>query len=165
MSIFGKRNKQGHRSVNLAYVDGIKGYMKGAAVAVSINTEKNTLTIVPRAFKNLPEVNLYLDQIIGVNVISEEEIIKKSKSSVGRAIAGGVLLGPLGAIVGGISGVGDKSKSQSKFYMVVNYYSRNEEVRVLSFEIIGASLHWSSFLSELRCKIKKEEIIENEIYL
>lgn len=38
---------------------------------------------------------------------------KESKSIVGRAIVGGILLGPLGAVIGGASGVGDKTKSIS----------------------------------------------------
>jgi len=33
---------------------------------------------------------------------------KKSKSIVGRALVGGILLGPVGAIVGGMTGLGDK---------------------------------------------------------
>lgn len=38
---------------------------------------------------------------------------KKSKSVIGRALAGGLLLGPVGAIVGGMSGIGDKDVSKS----------------------------------------------------
>ncbi len=37
----------------------------------------------------------------------------KSKSIIGRALLGGILLGPAGAVVGGITGVGDKSVNVS----------------------------------------------------
>ncbi|MCF8326540.1 MAG: hypothetical protein K9I84_16405 [Leadbetterella sp.] len=43
----------------------------------------------------------------------EKVFENQSKSVVGRAIIGGVLLGPVGALVGGMSGIGDK-KSQDK---------------------------------------------------
>lgn len=39
----------------------------------------------------------------------EQIVAQKSKSVVGRAVVGGLLLGPLGAVVGGMSGIGSKS--------------------------------------------------------
>lgn len=165
MSIFGKKNKSGNRAVNLSYMDGLNGYSKGTVVEVSINEEIECITIKARAFKK-PEVNLRFEQITGVTVVSEKDVIEKSKSTVGRAVVGGVLLGPLGAIVGGMSGIGNKVKSSTKYFMVINYKSREEELKVLSFEIVGASLHWSSFVEEFRKKINVVPIeFENEIYL
>ncbi len=164
MGIFGKKNKNCDRSVNLSFVDGIEGYGKGLAVELSINTEKECVIIKSRAVKK-PEVNLKFEQITGVNVVSEKDIIEKSKSTVGRAIIGGVLLGHLGAIVGGMSGIGNKQKSETHYYMVINYKSRDEEIKVLSFEIVGASLHWSSFVEELRSKINTKILDNTEIYL
>lgn len=44
----------------------------------------------------------------------EDEIIKKvDKSVIGRALLGGLLLGPLGAMVGGMSGIGTKDMPYS----------------------------------------------------
>ncbi|MBU3107137.1 hypothetical protein [Clostridium gasigenes] len=165
MSIFGKKNKSGNRSVNLSYMDGLNGYVIGTAVEVSINDENQSVTVKSRAYKK-PEIHLKLDQITGVTVISEKDVVEKSKSTVGRAVVGGVLLGPLGAIVGGMSGIGNKVKSSTKYFMVINYKSREEEIKVLSFEIVGASLHWSSFVEELRKKINVVPIeFEKKMYL
>ena len=50
-------------------------------------------------------------------------------------------------------------------FMVINYKSNTEETKVLSFEIVGASLHWSDFIKELRSKINSNEIVEKEVYL
>lgn len=165
MGLFGKKNKDGNRSVNLSYIDGVEGYNKGTAIALSIDNENQYLTVKPRVFKN-PPVHLKFEQITGVNVVSEKDIIEKSKSTVGRAIVGGVLLGRLGAIIGGMSGIGNKQKSETHYYMVINYKSKNEEIKVLSFEIVGASLHWSSFVEELRSKINTQTLENStEIYL
>ena len=87
-----------------------------------------------------------------------------SKERVNELV-GGVLLGPLGAIVGGMSGIGNKTKSNTHYFMVINYKSNTEETKVLSFEIVGASLHWSDFIKELRSKINSNEIVEKEVYL
>lgn len=42
--------------------------------------------------------------------ISHKQLGTEDKSVIGRAVVGGLLLGPLGAVVGGISGVGSKTK-------------------------------------------------------
>ena len=165
MGLFSKKNKKGDRSVNLSFVDGIEQYGKGLATELSINTENQCVTIKSRVVKK-PQINLKFEQITGVNVVSEKEIIEKSKNTVGRAVVGGVLLGRLGAVIGGMSGIGNKQKSETHYYMVINYKSKDEEIKVLSFEIIGASLHWSSFVEELRSKISIEKFDEiEEIYL
>jgi len=50
--------------------------------------------------------------------------------------------------------------------MVINCKSRDGEIKVLSFEIVGASLHWSSFVNELKSKINTQSLDNNtEIYL
>lgn len=162
--IFGKKNKDGNRAVNLTYIDGIETYNRGTAVEVSIDRVNECLTIKARAFKKA-NIYLKLDQIIGVSVVSEKEIIEKSKNTVGRAVAGGMLLGPLGAIVGGMSGIGNKQKSESHYFMVINYKSKCEDIKALSFEIVGASLHWPSFVKELRSKINAETLKNEEVYL
>lgn len=41
-------------------------------------------------------------------------VVKEGRSPVGRALVGGVLLGPVGAVVGAASGVGGKTKVEHK---------------------------------------------------
>lgn len=166
MGLFSKKNKDGDRSVNLSFVDGIEGFGKGLAVEVSINNVNECITVKSRIDKKKPSVHLKFEQITGVNVVSEKEIIEKSKSVTGRAVAGGVLLGPLGAIVGGMSGIGNKQKSETHYYMIINYKSRAEDIKVLSFEIVGVVLSLTAFIEELRSNInimKFDEI--EEVYL
>lgn len=59
---------------------------------------------------------LSFDQIIDMRYSSYEKIIseKKSKSVIGRAAIGGVLLGPVGAVVGGLSGLGSTEIANKK---------------------------------------------------
>lgn len=75
--------------------------------------------------------HLTVDKIKMARLISEKEIIEKQKSIGGRAIAGGLLLGPLGAIVGGMSGIGNKAKSKRVNYVVFNYNDSD----VITFEV------------------------------
>ena len=59
---------------------------------------------------------LSFDQIIDMRYSSYEKIIteRKSKSVIGRAAVGGILLGPVGAVVGGLSGLGSTDISNKR---------------------------------------------------
>lgn len=164
--LFKRKNKSGNKAINLSFVDGVESYSKGTAIELSLDDKEECLVMKARVFKDKPIVKLNYEQIVAAEVITEREIIESGKSTVGRALVGGVLLGSLGAIVGGMSGIGNKTKSSKHYFLVVNYKSSNsEEAKALSFEIVGASLHWDSFVKELKTKIKVENTIEKEIYL
>ena len=65
---------------------------------------------------------IHNSQIISLKQTSREELKKTDKSVIGRAVVGGVILGPLGAIVGGMSAFGNKEKSVNIHYLVMNYW-------------------------------------------
>lgn len=122
------------------------------AVNIKTDDDENKLVIKSVVVKK-PEVNLKYEQITGINVTSEEEILEKSKSVTGRAVIGGVLLGPLGAIVGGMSGIGDKKKEKTRYYLIINYKSKDDEIKVLSFEVTNSLGAWDKFIEHVRKKI------------
>lgn len=55
-------------------------------------------------------VSVHYSQIASVEFIEAAKVKEEKKSVIGRALLGGVLLGPVGAIVGGISGAGSNQK-------------------------------------------------------
>ena len=89
------------------------------------------------------------------------DIINIEKSSIGRALAGGLLFGGVGAVVGAISGSGTKQKKERHFYFIISYLSSNNEEKVIQFEDTrlyrGAKV--ASKLKEL-CNLKVEEKVE-----
>lgn len=161
MGIF-KRNKL--QSVNVSSFDGIEVLPRGLAIKLIADDDNNEILIKSRVIKK-PEVHLKYDQITGINVITEKDILEKSKSVVGRAVLGGVLLGPLGAIVGGMSGIGSKEKIDKHYFIVINYKTKDNDIKVISFEIVGASIGWDKFIDHIRSKIDYKPILEEEIYL
>ena len=80
------------------------------------------------------KINLDYSKITDVVYSAEVEEIQKSKSSIGRAVAGGMLFGGVGAVVGAISGTGTKTKKERHFYFIIAYTSAQGEEKFLQFE-------------------------------
>lgn len=80
------------------------------------------------------EATLKYDQITDIFYGMETEIVNVSKSSIGRAFAGGMLFGGVGAIVGAVSGTGTKQKKERHFYFIISYTSNAGEENIIQFE-------------------------------
>jgi len=158
MGIFGKKKEC--VKVNLQHADGLKGY-GGAMVELKLDDDKQCVVITPKGC-TASSVCLSYGKIVNIESVSDKQIIEKNKSTVGRALVGGVVLGPLGAIVGGISGVGTNKGNQVSYYTVINY-EVDGAIKVLSFKTIGFA-NWTGFIQSVKNRIKVKEL-ENEIFL
>ncbi len=154
MGLFKKKVEDGILRTNLIFIDGISSFSKGEMVTMSYNKEKKEVSISSTIDKNRPVANLNVDKINVAKFMSETEIKEKSKSVGGRAVVGGILLGPLGALVGGISGVGDKKKKTITNYIIINYSGD----KVLSFEIPPMNLNFRKVLTGINENIIQEDI-------
>ncbi len=65
-------------------------------------------------------------EIKSAKLIKDTEITEKDKSVILRAVAGGILLGPLGAIIGGMSGL-QKGKKKQEILLLSIEVNKNEE--------------------------------------
>lgn len=92
------------------------GFLTGGNM-VNIELYKDHLEI--KEFKN--SVTLKYDLITDVYYGLETEITQVNKSVIGRAVAGGLLFGGVGAVVGGLSGTGTKDKKERHFYFIISY--------------------------------------------
>ena len=85
-------------------------------------------------FMKKTPITLKYAQITDVFYGLQTEIVEKSKSTIGRAVAGGLLFGGVGAVVGAVSGTGKKEKKVNKFYFIISYTSSAGEEKLLQFE-------------------------------
>ncbi|MGL4875196.1 MAG: hypothetical protein ACRC30_11170 [Clostridium sp.] len=113
--------------------------------------------------KILSTFKLKLDKVLEVVVAEETELVNMNKSVIGRG-AVGMLFGPVGALLGGMSAVGAKSKKRVKEkLMVISYIGNNNEVKNITFEIengIVESLA-KSFVIQVKSLIKPvNQVIE-----
>lgn len=65
-------------------------------------------------------LDIHNSQIISFKQTTKSELVYMDKSVIGRAVLGGLILGPLGAVIGGMSGIGTKQKFQDKSYLIIN---------------------------------------------
>lgn len=124
-----KRTKElgASASLSVQYVDGLP-LQPGVKCDLFLLEEKLLIENESQKFE-IKNQNIRV-----ATVKSEQEILEKSKSVVGRAVVGGVLLGPLGAIVGGMTGVGNKRKKGKKsHFFILNYLDSKGEMQSVTF--------------------------------
>lgn len=80
---------------------------------------------------------LSYEKLTDISVKTDTEIQKQYVSSVGGAIAGGMVFGPLGAIVGGRAK--QKKTTETTYYLIFTYNSDNQ-ICYTSFEISSNQL-------------------------
>ena len=97
--------------------DSLGVYKKGDMVDVALYDDH--LIIKSPVLKQ--EIKLSYDQITDVYYGLETEITQVNKSVIGRAVAGGLMFGGVGAVVGGLSGTGTKDKKERHFYFIISY--------------------------------------------
>ena len=158
MGLFGKKKEN---KIDLKHIE-----TKGFDLVKEVSFDDEYLILKQKLNKSAPVIKLKLDKIVGLLETTDSEIKVKGKSVLGRAVLGGVLLGPVGAIVGGVSGTTDKVKEELKFLLVINYLDSNSETQALVLEQLPGRFNLSKFAKGLKdkCNIKSEKI-EDEIYL
>jgi hypothetical protein len=103
-------------------------------------------------------VTVSLSQITDAYWTTETALVEKNKSSIGRAVAGGILFGGVGAIVGAASGTGKKEKKVQKRLIVISYTGKNGDDGSIVFEDVK-SANSRKFLAKLKevCNIQEHE--------
>lgn len=125
----------------LGYLGGIPEYesklstKKRSEYLLNIEVRPNGLEItVGINFSNY-RVALLKEQIDFFVIEHQEQIVQqKGKSIVGRALLGGVLLGPVGAIVGGMTGIGSKDVRISQVDNILSIKLTNSQT-YLTFSV------------------------------
>ena len=145
-----KKDKSGNLCVRFSYIEGIDNVfpIDGEAIDVTIDRSRGEMTFVSALSKKRSAI-LALDKIIDVRDVTDTEIEEVNKSVVGRAVIGNLLMGPLGAIIGGMSAVGGTKAVKSKHHFAVITYVSNEKKSQIVLEIVGASGGWRDFIADL----------------
>lgn len=91
--------------------------------------------------------NIAKAKVIDVSIKTESEIQQHYVSSIGGAVGGAVLFGPLGAIIGGRAK--KKTSKKTTNYLIFTYLSDNE-IKYVGFEVGDNYIPVSKFLAEFK---------------
>lgn len=134
--MFGLFKDKGKRLTFIAdHVEGLSSFKEQERLNVTWEIDDNKLIFQSIENKKKSKVNLDLNKVTDVGVATEKEITEKDKSVIGRAAVGTLLMGPLGGIIGGISGVGSKKKQKDLRVAVINYDDKQIVLLGNSFSI------------------------------
>lgn len=84
-------------------------------------------TITTNSFK------VPLENVISTLLTTHKEVVEKSKSVIGRGVVGGLVFGPAGLLLGGMSGIGSKNKTEYTKVYIISYVGSDGEVKNITF--------------------------------
>lgn len=129
------------------HIEGISLYREEELIQATIEGDD----IVFKSVTDKKKIaNLSIEKINSVRIFTEKGIIEKDKSVVGRAIAGTFVAGPIGTIIGGMAGIGNKKKKKNyRIFAIV--YDTNKTITILEDKWAA---NFDKFTKELNKLIK-----------
>jgi hypothetical protein len=117
----------------IQYLSGITGADQISTSVTMIMRPKGVEICLKNDF-SISRVGLYGDQINFWTIEQQHGVVgNASKSVIGRALIGGLILGSVGAVVGGMTGLDNKQVNLSNIenIIAISYSSNNEELMIL----------------------------------
>jgi hypothetical protein len=82
---------------------------------------------------NHAEVTINFSQTKHTEIVFEKQSVMSNKNMLGRAVFGGVLFGDVGAVVGAMTGMGEKSKKKIVAVFALDYTDKNDNIQRILF--------------------------------
>lgn len=94
------------------------------------------------------QFKLAKSKIVDISITTDTDIQKQYVSSIGGAVGGAVLFGPLGAMIGGRAK--QKKTINVSYYMIITYKNENDELKYIGFDVTYALPKAKKFESEFK---------------
>lgn len=127
MGLFKRKSETVVTQVKCVYFSGLPSNFVVKNIFYLILDEEAGILQFKKSLEDSESVNLSLSKIVSVKTIAEDEIIKE-KNGVGRAVAGGLLFGSAGAVIGAVTA---KDKKKKVYYDTITYVSDKEEKTII----------------------------------
>lgn len=126
----------------VSLIDGLP--VKDPAAQLDLTFDKDSFVIVEKGFAGFRTIaentfRIPLKNIISTMLTTEKEFQEKDKSVIGRGVVGGVIFGPAGLVLGGLSGIGKKQTAKNRYLYIVSYVSASSgELENITFTMPAA---------------------------
>lgn len=94
------------------------------------------------------EINLARSKITNMCVRTDTEIQEQAVSSAGGAVAGAIMFGPLGAVIGGRAKT--KKVKTTTHYLIITYLNNQEEISHIGFDATKDIFTVNKLVNEFR---------------
>lgn len=115
-----EENKNTSKALKLKHVEGLKFFDNNSDVTISMPDKKIILS------DGSQTQEIIISDIAHAAILEEITNDVKDKSVVARALVGGLLLGGVGAVVGGLTGVTPSHKKNKKYYLQIKTNSGDD---------------------------------------
>ncbi len=145
------KNKNNNLSCTLIHLEGLPLAAQTSCIISLIN---DALIIETMNSKQRFELNI--SQVITIQQNANRQVTEKKKSVIKRGIAGNMLFGSTGAVVGGLSGLGTKEISQLVYDLTIVYTTNTNETNTLIFRSLNHNV-CNNIIESVNCKIPEEK--------
>lgn len=129
-------------------------------VSIYVHTNGISISSSSTSPYKVSTVNIHHDQIVRMEYMTQEDFKEENKSVIGRSILGYFLLGPLGAVVGGVSGIGTKMKKLGNYLFVLTYW--DVYTRTLQTLLFSVKQEPASFIVRVHNEQTKKNLPEGD---
>ena len=92
------------------------------------------------------------ERLLTADIVTDNLFTEKNKNVIGRGIVGGLLFGPAGVLLGGLSGLGTKqAMSGADIPLIIAYSNKDGEIQNIIFGVAAHKMsELRNFISEFR---------------
>ncbi|ANY67091.1 hypothetical protein BBD42_11935 [Paenibacillus sp. BIHB 4019] len=121
----------------VSLVDGLN--LKDPEAQLEITFDNEYLIIVEHAYKGFKRnventFKIPLANFLESTLTTDKDMGEVQKSVIGRGIVGGLIFGPAGLVLGGMSGIGTKKGKTLQVY-IVSYVSSSGDINNITFKM------------------------------
>ena len=127
-----RKDKDGNYVFRFLLRDGLPCFRREKAVDIAFDDKEQRLKLTE--WESV--VYIKYNQIVNFAVLTNKDIQTQHKSVLGRAAVGGILLGGLGAVVGGMSGTGSRTDESIDTYVIFNYHPSDRPEEIETFAVL-----------------------------
>lgn len=141
-------NKEVQNNIIAFSLHGYFNHVSGLNLAENVICEVLSYPALYEIKSGALKFNLLKSKVVDVTVTADTEIQKQYVSSIGGAVGGAVLFGPIGAIIGGRAK--QKKTKNVSYYLIITYKNDADELKYIGFDVTNAYFNARKFVNEFK---------------